>query len=62
MKWSNLQSEAGQTNTEYGFVLVIFSIALIGLLVFVAGNVTDFYENVAELVRWAFTSSTGQTP
>ena len=52
-----MNSEAGQTNIEYGLILVIFSIALIVLLTLVAGSVTGFYSNAADLVRGTITSS-----
>jgi Flp pilus assembly pilin Flp len=56
------RSEAGQTNIEYGLVIIILAIALIVLLTFMAGSVTDFYANAAELVREAFTKSSTPSP
>jgi Flp pilus assembly pilin Flp len=46
----NHKSERGQTNVEYGLILVIVSIAVVAVLALAAGSVIDLYENASTLV------------
>jgi Flp pilus assembly pilin Flp len=46
-----MQNEKGQTTTEYGLILMIVSVAVVGILVIAAGDLTDLYRNAANLVH-----------
>ena len=46
-----MRHEHGQTTTEYGLILVIFSIAVLVVLGVVAGSVNDLYTHAAALVH-----------
>ena len=51
-----LNDERGQTTTEYGLILVILSIAAIGVLSIAAGSVVDLYQDASGLVGTAIDS------
>ena len=46
-----MQDEKGQTTTEYGLILVIVSVAVIGILVIAAGSVNDLYTTASDAVH-----------
>ena len=46
-----MNSESGQTTTEYGLILVIFSIAVIVVLGVIAGSVNDMFTDSEALIR-----------
>jgi Flp pilus assembly pilin Flp len=51
-----MQNENGQTNIEYGLVLMIVSIAIIGVMMLTVGNLTELYEHASTLVHNAVES------
>jgi Flp pilus assembly pilin Flp len=51
-----MNNEKGQTTTEYGLILMIVSVAVIGIMLIAVGNLTDLYENAATLVHNAVES------
>jgi len=51
-----MNNEQGQTTTEYGLILMIVSIAIIGVMVLAAGSLNDLYQNAATLVQNAVES------
>jgi Flp pilus assembly pilin Flp len=46
-----MNSEAGQTTTEYGLILVVFSIAVIVVLGVIAGSVSDLFTDTEAIIR-----------
>ena len=48
-----MNSESGQTTTEYGLILVIFSIALIVVLGVIAGSVNELFTDTEALIKEA---------
>jgi len=50
-----LKSEAGQTTTELGLILVILSIAALAVVSIVAGSVNDLYSHAESLIHEAIT-------
>ena len=51
-----MNSEQGQTTTEYGLILMIVSIAVIGIMLMAAGNLLDLYQGASDLVHTAVES------
>jgi Flp pilus assembly pilin Flp len=51
-----MQNEKGQTTTEYGLILMIVSIAVIGVLVVAAGSLANLYQDASNLVHTAVES------
>ncbi len=48
-----MQDEKGQTTTEYGLIMMIVSIAVIGILVIAAGSLNDLYTTAGDAVHAA---------
>ncbi len=48
-----MHDEKGQTTTEYGLILMIVSIAAIGVLVIAAGSLQGLYQGAADAVHTA---------
>jgi Flp pilus assembly pilin Flp len=50
-----VNSEAGQTNTELGLILVILSLAVLVVATIVAGSVVDLFTHAGTLIDGALT-------
>lgn len=50
---ADMQDEKGQTTTEYGLILMIVSIAVIGILVVAAGSLNELYTTAGDAVHTA---------
>jgi Flp pilus assembly pilin Flp len=48
-----MQDEKGQTTTEYGLLLMLVSIAVIGVMVVAAGSLNDLYQTAGDAVHTA---------
>ena len=46
-------NEKGQTTTEYGLILMIVSVAIIGVMVITAGSLHDLYQGAGDVVHAA---------
>jgi Flp pilus assembly pilin Flp len=50
---AEMQNEKGQTTTEYGLLVMIVSIAVIGILALTAGSLQDLYQGAGDVVHAA---------
>lgn len=54
-----MRREAGQTTTEYGLILMIVSVAVLGILTIAAGSLTELYQSASDAVGSAVDSVLG---
>ncbi|MCM3666348.1 Flp family type IVb pilin [Mesobacillus subterraneus] len=54
--------EQGQGMTEYGLVLGVIAVAVVGLLVTLRGQIVTMFNNVVTAVTGATTGNTNTTP
>lgn len=48
-----MQSEKGQTTTEYGLILMIVSVAVIAVMVIATGSLVELYQGAGDVVHTA---------
>jgi Flp pilus assembly pilin Flp len=48
-----MQNEKGQTTTEYGLILMIVSVAIIGIMVIAAGSLNELNQGTGDVVHTA---------
>ena len=48
-----MHNQEGQTTTEYGLILMIVSVAIIGIMLVAAGSFHELYQGAGDVVHTA---------
>jgi Flp pilus assembly pilin Flp len=50
---AGMQNQRGQTTTEYGLILMVVSVAIIGIMLVAAGSLHELYQGASDVVHQA---------